>query len=250
MKKQLYIFLFAAAALNCGAQIVNIENQRLRGDKQGWQGNVDLGFSLISNRQQVIQVNSYNRLMYRRGPHSVLGIASFSFVKAGEQDFVNSGFQHLRYGYSLVKHPKLHLEAFEQLQYNKILLLDMRLLGGAGTRITAVDRDSVSLNTGLFVMGEYEEELAGKINRQLRGSIFLSFDYQFTKAAGFNTITYYQPRADDPRDYRISHESSLRFRVGHHFSFRVSYNLTHDERPPEGGIKTTYTILNTLRYEL
>lgn len=236
--------------LNGSAQIVNIENQRLKEKKDGWQGTFDLSFSLIKNTQQVVQFNNHNRVMYRKKQHSVLGITDFSFVKAGKQDFVNSGFQHGRYAYNLKKHPKLFMEGFQQLQYNKIQFIDLRLLAGGGGRAIIIDRDSISVNLGTFVMAEQEHELHLKINNHIRYSLFLSFDYQFNKTTGFNTITYYQPDFLFPGDYRISHESSLRFNITRHLKFRVAYNLNHDTYPPEGAPKTFYSIMNVFRYEL
>lgn len=250
LKKIIHITLFALLVSAVQAQIVNIENQRLKDKKEGWTGSFDLSFSLIKNTQQVVQFNNHNRLMWKKQQHSVLGITDFSFVKAGKQDFVNSGFQHGRYAWNLKNHPKLFLEGFQQVQYNKVQYIDLRLLAGGGSRAIVLDKDSISINIGAFVMAEHEEEVGGRINQHIRYSCFLSFDFQFNKTTGFNTITYYQPDFLSPSDYRISHESSLRFNVTRHLKFRIAYNLNHDTNPPVGAPKTFYGIMNVFRYEL
>lgn len=231
------------------AQIVNIENQRLRKLKEGWSGNVDLSFSLTSNTRTIYQVGNRNKVYWKRDQHLVTGITDFNFVGVDNQNFVNNGFQHIRYAYNSCRFPKIYVEGFEQMQYNQIQLIQFRALLGGGARAIILDLDSASINLGAFLMGEYEEELNGAINRHLRYSTFLSFDFQFNKTTGINSITYFQPDFIDTDDFRISSETSLRFSITQRLKFRLVYNIQYDTRPPEGAPKTMYFISNVFGFE-
>ena len=239
------LFLF----ISCGtlsAQIVNIENQRLDAKKEGWKTDVDFNFTIIKNTRVITQFGNRNRVAYNKEEHHAMFLTDFGLVKADKSDFVNSGFAHLRYGYNFRKFPKLSWESFAQAQYNKVQMVNLRLLLGTGGRFEIIKKDSIALNLGTFIMGEYEEQTDKIINQTARYSLFLSFDWQFSKTAGFNTITYLQPTFIDPSDYRVSSETSLRFTVTKKVSFRVVYNLFFDTNPPNGIPTTSYYLNNAV----
>ncbi|MBX7095809.1 MAG: DUF481 domain-containing protein [Flavobacteriales bacterium] len=235
--------------VEAGAQIVNIENQRLRKLKDGWSGNVDLSFSITNNTKTIYQVGNRNKIYWKRDRHLVTGITDFNFVGVDNQNYVNNGFQHIRYAYNSCEFPMFYLEGFEQMQYNQIQLIQFRTLLGGGVRAIVLDRDSASINLGAFLMGEYEEEAKGKINRQIRYSTFISFDFQFNKTTGINSITYIQPDVISPDDIRVSSETSLRFNITQKLKFKLVYSLQYDSFPPEGAPKTMYFISNVFGFE-
>lgn len=227
-------------------QIVNIENQRLSSKQDGWSGSVDLNFTVIKNTNVLTQFGNRNRVNYHMDQHNWMLLTDFGLVKANGSDLINTGFAHLRYSYNLHRYPKIYLEAFSQAQYNKIQLVDLRLLNGAGARFEVVKLDSFALNLGAFLMHEYERQTDDIVNSMARYSCFLSFDYQFSKTTGINSITYYQPGFLSPDDFRISSETSLRFVITKKVSFRVVYNLFYDAYPPEGVPTTTYYFNNSI----
>lgn len=249
MRNVFLLIVLCACAFVSQAQIVNIENQRLLGKKQGWSGNIDLGFSLIKNTSQITQLNNRNRVSYRFGRNTLTGITDLSYVRVNKENHVNSGFQHLRYAYQTRRFERIYLEGFQQTQYNKIQLINLRLLLGAGARAVVLDYDSAAVNVGVFLMGEYEQQTGGIQANQLRYSCFLSYDFQFSKTTGINAIVYYQPDFFSPSDYRVAAEAALRMRIIGNLRFRISYNLTHDSSPPEGAPQTIYSIQNAFVYE-
>jgi hypothetical protein len=230
------------------AQIVNIENQRLSAKKEGWTGSVDLWFSLVKNTNVVLQLGNQNRVRWTKHRSSMLFLTDMAMVKANSADLVNSGFEHVRYSLATKKWNWLNWESFEQAQYNRVQLIDVRLLMGTGYRATVLDFDSASVNIGTFIMGEYEKQSDGIVNQTARYSTFLSFDFQFSKHAGVNCITYYQPDFLDPADFRLTLETSLRFKVTQKLSFQLVYNLFYDSSPPMGIPTTSYFLRNSFRY--
>lgn len=241
----LLLVLFPAAVYS---QIVNIENQRLRKLKEGWSGNVDLSFSMTGNTRVIYQVGNRNKLNWKKKQHMVTTITDFNFVGVDNQNFVNNGFQHVRYAYNSKRFPKIYMEGFEQMQYNQIQLIQFRALLGGGGRAIILDHDSASINFGAFLMGEYEEESNGPINRHIRYSTFLSFDFQFNKTTGINSITYFQPDFISTDDFRVSSETSLRFNITQQLKFRLVYNIQYDTDPPIGAPKTMYFISNVFGF--
>jgi hypothetical protein len=245
MKLLFILSLFVVAGLLNG-QIVNIENQRLDPKKEGWKFDVDFNLSIVKNTRVIAQFGNRNRVAFNKEEHHTMLLTDFGLVKADGSDFINSGFVHGRYGYNFRKFQKLSWESFAQAQYNKVQLVDLRLLLGSGARFEIIKMDSIAFNLGAFVMGEYEEQSDDVINQTARYSLFLSFDWQFSKTAGFNTITYLQPAFLDPQDYRVYSETSLRFSITKKVSFRVVYNLFYDTNPPNGIPTTNYFLSNSI----
>ncbi len=240
------ILFFLMFSILVNAQIVNIENQRLDPKKEGWKIDVDFNLSIVKNTRVIAQFGNRNRVAYNKEEHHTMFLTDFSLVKADGSDFINSGFVHYRYGYNFRKFQKVTWETFIQTQYNKVQLVDLRFLLGTGARFEVIKKDSIALNIGTFVMGEYEEQSDNIVNQTARYSMFLSFDWQFSKTAGFNTITYLQPAFLDPQDYRVSSETSLRFTITKKVSFRIVYNLFFDTDPPAGIPTTSYYLNNAI----
>ncbi len=232
------------------SQIVNIENQRLKGNKDGWSGNFDLSFSIIQNTKSIFQFGNRNRLNFKKDRNSYLLLTDLLLVKSKNESFANSGFQHFRYACNTKKYTFLYLEAFEQAQYNRVQLIDLRFLSGGGARMIVLDKDSAAVNLGTFIMGEYEQQSDGISNQTLRFSTFLSFDFQLNKNLGFNCITYYQPAVFNTFDFRVSMESSLRMNITQKLLFKVTYNLIFDSEPPLTVPQTNYILGNSFSYKL
>lgn len=236
--------------LKSDAQIVNIENQRLKGNKDGLSGNFDLNFSIIQNTKSIFQFGNRNKLTYKHGHKSYLLLTDILLVKSAREDFANSGFEHFRYAYNVEKYPFLSLEAFQQAQYNRVQLINLRLLTGGGARFKVLDKDSAAVNVGTFLMGEYEEQTDHNTEATLRWSLFLSFDFQFHKHIGFNCITYYQPGFIDPFDFRVNTEASFRMKITEKLQFRLTYNLIYDSDPPTNVPNSNYILSNAFSYIL
>lgn len=239
-----YLFTFSSSA-----QIVNIENQRIKGDENGFSGNFDLSLSIIQNTKSIFQLGNRNRLYYKKDKHSAMLLTDLLIVKSKNDDFANSGFQHLRYAYHSQRYNFLYLEGFQQAQYNRVQLINLRLLLGGGARMKILDKDSAAINLGTFMMAEHEEEVNGTINQIIRYSLFLSFDFQFTKTFGVNCITYYQPGVFNTQDYRLSIETSMRIGITEKLAFKMSYNLIYDNEPSVSVPKTNYILKNTFSYK-
>ena len=159
------------AVLN--AQIINIEKKRINQiDTIGWFGNVDLGFSIFQNGSTIFTFNGGSLIEYVRNKHLFLAINQFNLLKAERENFLNDGFQHLRYNYAI--HPWLTYEAFGQAQYNEKVRIRFRGLLGTGMRFKPFRDKNFFL--GASYMYEYEEESKTEvIHRGHRMSTYVFF---------------------------------------------------------------------------
>src|ERR1700740_1166017 len=132
LKRVLPFFLLVFVHSYTQAQVINIESKRFLNDTNGWVGKIDFNFLLTQNTQQIIQVGNNVHVQYQRNRSRFLVLNDVNFIKAGNTDFVNAGYQHFRYNYKIVD--RVTWEAFTQVQYNKVLRLHLRFLSGTGPR--------------------------------------------------------------------------------------------------------------------
>jgi putative salt-induced outer membrane protein YdiY len=240
------LFLLSFTA---GAQIVNIENKRLSGKDEGFDGNIDLNLNFTMNTRQLLQIGNRMKFGYRKNQHHTFILTDLAFVKSNNDDFVNRGYAHLRYNYTLKDSGRVTLEIFQQGQFNRIQKINLRLLTGTGFRFNLIDQKNYQLSIGSGFMGEYEELIDDGLSRDILSTSYLSFDGQFSENVGVNTISYFQPKMIDFGNYRFSNETQLRFSINKYLSYKIIYSLTHDSRNLQGVRKTNYILKNTLSFK-
>jgi putative salt-induced outer membrane protein YdiY len=245
MKLFLFLLLLPIASLS---QIVNIENKRLDEKQQGFYGKIDLNLNFTMNGKQFFQIGDKFQLGYTKKRHTALIIADHSFVKSEGDDFINNGYEHLRYNYRLKDSSRITYEAFQQGQFNKIQKINLRLLLGTGFRLSMIDEKNYQFIFGTGFMAEYEELIDIGVSRDILSTSYLSFDGQFSETVGLNTISYFQPKMIDFGNYRFSNETTVRFKINKYLVFRVVYGITHDSRSLVDVRKTNYWLKNTLSF--
>ncbi len=229
------------------SQVINIESKRFHKDTNGLVGRVDLNFNVNQNIQQVIFLGSNLHLQYKINKSRFLAITDFSFVKAGKLDFVNTGYQHLRYNYRFNNF--ITLEAFTQVQYNRVLLLDNRYLAGAGPRLRLIKRKHIKMYlAGLYMYENQKRHNESIIQNNHRLSAYISFNLDFDRV-DFASTTFFQPNLGNFSDYRIANDSSFELEITRHFNFKTGLNLLYDTRQPLNIPDLTYSIKNGITYK-
>lgn len=242
----LFGFLLVIAT-NLGAQIINIENKRIRNDSIGWSG--DFYFNLAGQRNQdnLFSINGGTNLYYKGLIHGWLLLNEYNLVRAGQTNLSNQLFSHLRYSYKLSEHIKL--ESFIQIQRNVLIKLRSRSLAGTGARIKLTDHDNAKFYWGALYMLEFEETLEPEISVvDHRLSSYFSFSLFPQDDISFISTTYMQPRLDLWSDYRLNTENQLNLAVTRKFGIRIQLSFRYDTAPPEAVPGLTYDILNGLTY--
>lgn len=230
------------------SQIINVESLRKVTDTSGWTGNTSLNFSLTKNTNTLIRLNNIIHVQYKMNNHLVLFINNLGFERAGGQSFVNNGSQHLRYNHKITEN--IVWEAFVQSQYNSIAKIKFRGLVGSGPRFKLLGKDKHRLYLGTLVMYEHEElnEEVLNINKDFRGSSYLTFSFYPTDNITIVSTTYYQPLLTQVSDYRIASETNFLLSITNKLSLRTSYSITFDATPAAGVPNTFYNLTTGLLY--
>lgn len=235
MKKiSLFLILLLYSAL-VSAQIVNVEKKR-KGNPKGFQATVMGEFNVKEAGSRILEFKNSIDLQYARKAHSIILLNDISLLKVDKGSLINSGFQHLRYNYTLKDSSFITLEAFGQSQYSEQKLLQQRFIGGGGPRFRIANRPKFSFYIAPLAMYEYEKltDSLHTVTELVRLDAYVNLSFTIAKNVEFRHITYYQPAFSDFEDYRISGEATIRFIFTRHFSFDIGYVFDYDSDPAEG----------------
>ena len=161
IKLILILFLtFSVKSLFCQS-IVNTEKLFTTND-EGLGISAELAGSSIGRNASVLLLEYSLNFSYKHEKHYLRLLSGGEYIYEDNDEVSNSLFTQLRYNYFI--NNKSRLFAFTQLQSNAILLLERRLLGGAGYRLNLIDikdtskRFELDLSAGLM----QEEELLNR----------------------------------------------------------------------------------------
>ena len=247
MRIVLFSFFFVFVSYSSTAQILNAESLRKVTDTSGWSGSTSIQFSLKRNVNDFFTIENDIHLQYKMKKNLVLFKNFFSFQKIEGNDFSNDGISHLRYNYKYT--PRIAMEVFLQGQYNKVSKIDFRGLIGVGPRFKLTTSEKYNFYLGTAVMYEQEELSDGTdIQRNIRGSSYLSFSLYPNDRVTLISTTYYQPILKDVGDYRVSNQSSLLIDVFKNLGFKTSYTFIYDFSPALGIPNSQYHLSSGLTY--
>lgn len=228
------------------AQIINIEDKRSHmADTTAWFGRIDFGFNLHQNQSTILTLKGGMQVEHLKMKHLLLFSNSFNLIKIETDNFVNQGFQHIRYNYQMNK--KLTYEAFVQGQYNQKILIKFRGLVGTGIRYRPFSKEKLYL--GLSYMYQYEiESITNDTRRENRISTYVSFAINPRSNFRLAHISYIQPLINDLSDIRLSSKTSLNINITNKLIFKTSFSITYDSRLPTDIPNTIYSFDNGLRW--
>lgn len=248
MKRTILLFALLLLVIQLPAQVVNTEQKRRNADADGWDGSADLGFSFTQNTKTILQGSSRVNVQMDRKKHMLLLLNDLKMMKVDQTDLQNSGFQHVRYNYKFRKY--LIPECFVQAQFNQIWKIDLRFLAGAGPRFELLKNDSTRIFMGALVMYEFEKvDRGAEYHRDFRMSCYGSTGFGIGKGVSLENITYLQPLLKDISDVRLSSETSINTKINKKISFRTTFSLNYDSRPPDGLTDVFYSFINALSYK-
>ncbi|MFT5848398.1 MAG: hypothetical protein ACJARX_001033 [Psychroserpens sp.] len=244
------LFLVFFLSLTGFSQVVNIETLRKASDTTKWSGSVGLYVSLIKNKNDIFRIANKAHVQYKDEKNLWLFVNDLNFEKVEGNSLVNRGTQHLRYNRKLSE--RIKWEAFGQVQYDAISQIDFRGLVGTGPRFKLSKNEDYLFYLGTLIMYEYEKAsnvVSDRIQKDVRGSAYLSFSLYPTEKISIISTSYYQPKLDGFSDYRFSSNTSLLFEIFKDFAFKTNFNYFHDAVPVSSDIpKTQFELTNGLIY--
>ncbi len=246
MVRALPVVLVALLSAPLAAQVVNIEGRRFLNDTVPWTGHADLRLHVAENTQRSTSFGLSGAVQHVRGKHRVFFINDLALSRVEHNDFLNTGFQHLRYNYARDK--RWTGEAFAQTQYNKPLLLDLRATLGAGPRTRIVNEERYRMYLGTALMAEYERTTPGEVLFHGRNSSYVSMVLKMDAIASITTVVYYQPKLFDASDHRVAVESGVLLSFAGRYTFESRLNLLKDTGQPAGVPYLSYNWNNRFGY--
>ena len=250
VKLSVLVLLATFVKTPLGAQVVNIEQLRLDSRKPGWTGSLGGNLDVQRNQRSVFNLGTFSNVQYRRDSNLILFVSQTGLIKASGSNFVNFAFGHLRYTRTIL--PQLALEAFGQLQQNRVNGIQHRNLLGAGVRTRLFDKPAGTGYFGFLVIREREREVVDSIpvHRDMRVSAYFAGSYT-PESADWITVastSYFQPRIGKFSDIRISSDWQLQVRLRENLALTTSINVVYDAVPPVGLEKTVYNLRNGLKW--
>lgn len=246
--KIIFPVLFISSAIGVKGQIVNIESRRIQTDTTGWSGSFGGSVSLAKNVNKVFSANAFAHLQYKNRKNLYLFLGDYSFLKGAQKKYTDNTFIHLRYNHKLSN--LIRLEAFTQLQTNKITKIDSRFLAGMGPRFKLSGTELLNVYLGVLVMYEYEKELTEPpvSHHHIRNSSYLSFTLKPTATLEIVSTTFYQPKLDQWSDFRISNQESANLSITEKLSATINWNYLYDQVPVDGVPRSNYTFSTGFKY--
>lgn len=238
MKYYLILFFFP---LTLFSQVVNVENRR-QSDSQGLSGTIEFSFDYNDSEQINWEFNNTSHLQWDNNSWSFLLLNEINLDRAGEVDFENDGFQHIRISYHLNK--TYSHESFIQNQFDPVRKIDNRKLFGSGMRI----RLSESNYLGVSSFYEIENLTNNNINKDIRLGSYLQLDYNISENIHLLSTTYYQPNMKKFKDFKTSSQTQLNFEFKKGFSFINSIEMIYDSCPAIGVKTFSYSFQNGVQY--
>ena len=248
LRKIFSILLLLLSAKILNAQILNIEQDRIKTDTTGWAGTLEISFQYIKNTKELINASSHVHLQYKTIRSLYLWLTNYSLAKSGSSNFADAGYQHFRYNYKF--RPWMTGEIFTQIQYNNPLNIRLRWLTGAGPRFKMIKTVPFVLYSAVLYMYEYEQVVKPDlIHKDHRMSSYLSFTYKLKDNFSLINTSYYQPKFNDFSDFRFASHTDMKIKISKHLAFKLSYVYAYDSEPAETIPKFTHALQNTLSFE-
>ena len=249
-----FLLPFFLLPLCLAGQIVNIEEMRIKGtnDSLRWYGALKGSYATTQVQQRTTVLKAEAHVQYKKHRHIALLLLNSDFLRAGNQDFVNNRFVHLRYNYKWT--PSLAWELLSQQQTNKLILIQQRSLLGTGLRKRFfIDQKS---NSRLYLGSTYlyeRNQFVGEssVVHWHRISNYFTTTLRHQPSGGVLQVTaYWQPVIGQFKNYRLSTECTLELPIGKHLRYATDFALSKDTGLPESAPSQIFNWQNGLVWRL
>ena len=241
------IVLFTLFFTGSAHAIVSMESVHLGKPPQGFSGAFDINAIGEYGNTEKSSVSTGLKLVRAKDPITNFVLMNYQYGQSGGVRDKNKAFIHGRHIHQLT--PKYAWEGFAQLSSDEFTRLNLRLVLGAGARIS-VWQDSKSLQGFLGLGGFYEREKLDvdaasdedENTEALRGNAYFVIKAEFNEHVSLVSTTYYQPNLGRFGDFRAIEDASLVSKLTDTLAAKISLNVSHDSEPPSD-VKHTDTTL-------
>ena len=247
-----YLFIGLMAPMQ--AQLVNAESKRIQNDSIRFTAIIETNFHTSKTNTTKVATYNFNfttQLKSKNYLNYYLLFGNYEHHQLNSNVVNNSSLLHFRYNRKL--NNTLRLEAFTQIQNNKLLHIEIRNLYGIGSRLKFWNHKLFSTYIGNSYMFEYQKTYQAENNsfQFHRLNNYLAFHLKNPQnTIEINSITYYQPEIKNFNNYRLTNETGLNFKIFKNLSYTTALNLGYDNMPPLGIKKRNYSYRNGIKWVL
>jgi Protein of unknown function, DUF481 len=255
-------FLLVLSVSVANSQIINIDKTDTSDyvKKAVWNGNISLGLEVDKQKSTLIDASNFLDISLQKWHELYILSASNRFTYNGPQNFLNTGYVHLRWRHNYKE--QLHPESYVQYQWDASIGMLHRFVTGENLRYNFWHHRIWEMTVATGIM--YENELwnyfavdSAKIppnpvnqkSSELKWNNYIKWQGQISKAAAISIILFYQTAFNDFVKPRISGVISLDVNISKHFALGMKYNALYDAGPVVPIFKFYYSYSNSLVYK-
>lgn len=220
------------------AQIVNVQPlMSSNSGEGGLKGEVGGSLTLKTGNVDLLLANATILASYSSGAHKLISSSSGQVGLKSDDKFLERLFTHLRY--QITFSDWLTWETYTQVATDRFRRMSLRALAGAGPRLALVEGPAVAFAVAASYM--FEREMlnegdaadGGAVYNNHRLSLYVTGKFILAPLVKLIHTTYFQPRADDLMDFRVSSETNLAIKMTDSVGISLGYLLTYDADSPE-----------------
>lgn len=239
--------LVLCACFRAEAQ-VNVEPIRQQLAESGFGARLRLSLSAYQGNTQGLVTGASALLGGRSERHLGFLNASGDYAHLGGETNVHRSFVHLRHNYRLS--PVLWWEEFVQSETDRFRRIRWRGLLGTGPRFEIVKTEAADLYYGAAYMLEYtavgSDAEYSEPNGVHRMNNYAALAIRPDERISLSTVTYFQPRFDEPGDMHVLNVTGLEFKVTELLQSRIDTITRYETRTPEGVKSTDFEFKSSL----
>lgn len=242
--KQRYALAVALLAwLGAGAQILNIDKPDTAGYSPAakWAFQFNTGLEIDRQKTTLYDASNAAELLLQKDKSLALFSSSYRFTYNGPDDFLNTGYLHLRYRYRY--RDRFEPETFVQYQWDNVRGLEHRFLYGANERFNFDKRGTLQGNAGIGLFFERERwNYAGVdssklpaapvpiTNNYIKLNTYLRFDWKASTNSDLVFVVFLQGRPDAYQP-RVAPSVQWNVSASRHIGLTLAFASVYDAAP-------------------
>ncbi len=249
-------------SITLSAQILSIDKIDTTAyiKKAKWEGNISAGLEIDKQQQTLYDATNGLDISLQKMKELLILSCGERFTYNGPQDFLNSGYLHLRWRHSYKE--QLHPESYVQYQWDSKRGLRHRFVTGENLRYNFwhLRMWEMTFATGLMYENEtwnYDGVDSSKIptvHPDVQTSVFKSNSYiklegKLSENAAIAIAFFWQAKFDDFFQPRTATNISLDVNISKHFSLGLKFASIYDFKPVVPIANFYYNLSNNLVYK-
>ena len=260
--KVIILFCFVMHCQYLSAQIINIDKidttEYVR--KPKWDGAFGSGLEIDKQKATLYDATSTLDVSLQKYREFFIFSASDRFTYNGPDDFLNTGYFHLRWRHDYKD--QLHPESYIQYNWDTKIGLKERLIGGVNLRYNFWHRRKweMTFATGLMFENEiwdYAAVDSSKIpanpvdikTNLLKSNSYIKWEGKVSENANIAIAVFYQAGFADFFQPRIATNVSFDVDISKHFSLGLKYAGVYNSKPVVPIFNFYYSLSNNITYK-